>query len=54
MEKIDTNSMDLEWDQILCYLALGSRTPQNESEKIILKQIKDIEAKGNTVDIPFN
>ena len=48
------NSPDLEPEQVLLYLSLGSRTPQNEYEKRLLKQIKEIRAKGQSVEIPFN
>ncbi len=48
------NSMDLEYEQLMVYLAMGQRQPQNEKEEILLKQIREIEAKGNELDIPFN
>ena len=48
----DPNSPDLEYDQIMVYLNLGSRTPQNEKEERLLKQIREIEAKGHIVWIP--
>lgn len=54
MEKIDPNSPDLELEQIYVYLALGSRTPQNEDEKKLLKEIKRTKKQGYTVEIPFN
>jgi len=54
MEKTDPNSSDLEPEQIYVYLTLGSRTPQNEDEKKLLKEIKRIKKQGYTVDIPFN
>lgn len=54
MEKIDPNSPDLELEQIYVYLTLGSRTPQNEDEKKLLKEIKKINKQGYEVDIPFN
>lgn len=54
MEKIDPNSPDLELEQIYVYLTLGSRTPQNEDEKKLLKEIKRIKKQGYTVEIPFN
>lgn len=54
MEKFDYNSPDLEPEQIYVYLTLGSRTPQNEEEKKLLKEIKKIKREGYVVDIPFN
>jgi hypothetical protein len=53
MPRLDPNSPDLEYDQVIVYLGLGSRKPQNEKEKELLRQIKEIEAKGHIVDIPF-
>jgi len=53
MPRLDPNSPDLEYDQIIVYLGLGSRKPQNEKEEILLKQIREIEAKGHFVDVPF-
>lgn len=52
MEKIDYNSPDLESDQILVYLSLGFRKPQNEKEKNLLKQIREIQASGQRVEMP--
>lgn len=54
MDKIDPNSPDLDLEQIYVYLTLGSRTPQNEDEKKLLKEIKRIKKQGYTVEIPFN
>jgi len=54
MPRLDPNSKDLEPDQVLCYLILGSRKPQNDYERKLLKQIKEIKAKGLSVEIPFN
>ncbi len=48
------NSMDLEYEQIMVYLAMGRRKPQNEDEEELLRQIREIEGKGNELDIPFN
>ncbi|GAB1405988.1 MAG: hypothetical protein PHX54_11520 [Lentimicrobiaceae bacterium] len=50
----DYNSMSLDREEILLYLSLGKRTPQNESEKQMLKEIKEIHDRGLIVDIPFN
>ena len=50
----DYNSMSLDREEILLYLSLGKRTPQNESEEQMLKEIKEIRKRGQIVDIPFN
>jgi hypothetical protein len=48
------NDYKLPEDQrIIIDLALGAREPQNESERILLKEIKEIEAKGHMIDLPF-
>jgi len=54
MTQKDHNSMDLEPEQILVYLSLGYRTPQNDYESKLLKEIKAIHAKGQCVEIPGN
>jgi hypothetical protein len=54
VEKFHYNSPDLDLEQIYVYLTLGSRTPQNEDEKKLLKEIKRIKKQGYTVEIPFN
>jgi len=54
MEKFDYNSPDLDLEQIYVYLTLGSRTPQNEDEKELLREIKKIKKEGYGIDIPFN
>jgi len=46
--------MDLDPEQVLLYLSMGRRNPQNEYEERLLKQIREIEAKGGSVEIPFN
>ncbi len=50
----ECNSMDLEPDTIYAYLTLGCRTPQNDDEKELLKEIKQIRKEGYIVDIPSN
>jgi hypothetical protein len=54
MPKTNPNSNHLEHDQILCYLALGSRKPQNEKEERWLKSINDAKIMGYSVEIPAN
>jgi len=50
----DFNSPDLEPETVYAYLTLGSRTPQNDDERELLKEIKKIKKEGYTVDIPSN
>jgi hypothetical protein len=52
--KPDYNSMDLEYETIYAYLTLGWRTPQNDDERELLRDIKKIKKEGYTVDIPSN
>lgn len=46
------NSMERTLEEVTLYLSLGARTPQNEKEKKLLKEIKEIEKRGGTVYIP--
>ncbi len=48
------DSMDLDPEQVLLYLSMRKRNPQNEDEERLLKQIRAIESKGRSVEIPFN
>lgn len=41
-------------ERILLQLTLGQRKPQNQKEEDLLKEIKEIEAKGHSLDIPTN
>ncbi|WP_159039910.1 hypothetical protein [Christiangramia fulva] len=53
---INTNMKieELEGTQkIILELASGKRTPRNKKEQDLLKQIKEIEKKGNILDLPF-
>jgi hypothetical protein len=52
--KPDYNSMDLEYETIYAYLTLGWRTPQNDDERELLREIKKIKKEGYIVDIPSN
>jgi len=38
---------------IIIALSLGSRKPQNETENRVLAEIKEAEAKGMMLDLPF-
>ena len=49
----DPNGTDLEPDQVLVYLGLGSRKPQNDYERRLLKSIRAI-PPGQIEEIPFN
>ncbi len=48
------DSMDLDPEQVLLYLSMRKRNPQNESEEIMMMEIREIESKGRSVEIPFN
>ncbi len=48
------DSMDLDPEQVLLYLSMRKRNPQNEDEEILMKEIREIESKGRSVEIPFN
>jgi len=54
VDKTDYNSMDFEPEQIYALLTLGKRTPQNDDERELLAEIKQIKKEGYTVDIPSN
>lgn len=41
-------------ERILLHLSLGKRKPQNKYEENLLKEIKEIKAKGNSIEIPAN
>lgn len=41
-------------ERILLQLTLGQRKPQNQKEEDLLKEIKEIEKRGNSIDIPSN
>ncbi|MBR5166677.1 MAG: hypothetical protein IKW86_01260 [Salinivirgaceae bacterium] len=47
------NSDDLEVGVVALKLQSGERTPKNEEEREILKEIRELEAQGKIVDIPF-
>lgn len=48
------NSPDLDTYTIMLKLHSGSRTPQNEWERNLLEEIKEIEAKGELIDFTEN
>lgn len=41
-----------QWQRILIDLQNGSREPQNDFESQVLKEIKEIENAGATLDVP--
>ena len=45
------NDPDLDSDLIQCKLASGMRTPQNEFERELLKEIKEARAQGKVLEI---
>ncbi len=48
------NSPDLDDYTIMLKLHAGSRTPQNEWEESLLKEMKEIEARGELIDFSEN
>jgi hypothetical protein len=42
------------FEKIALDIALEKRKPENDSEKKLAEQIKSIEKKGHSVDIPSN
>jgi len=51
---IDYDSMDLDIEDIQVYLMSGKRSPQNPKERQLLKEIREIEAKGRVVEVLSN
>ena len=43
-----------ETERILLQLTLGQRKPQNKHEEDLLKEIKEIEKRGHSLNIPSN
>lgn len=50
----DPNSMELDPEQVYAYLTLVIRTPHNDYERELLKEINRIKRDGFMVDIPSN
>lgn len=48
------NSPDLDDYRIMLYLHAGSRTPQNDWERRLLKEMQEIEASGKQIDFSEN
>lgn len=48
------NSSDLDPDIVGVMLATGRRTPQNDYEKRLLAEIKQMKKDGVAIEFPFN
>ena len=48
------NSSDLDDYTVMLKLHAGIRTPQNDSERALLKEMQDIEARGGMIDFTEN
>lgn len=48
------NSQDLDTYEVMLYLHAGTRTPQNDFERHLLQEMKDIEARGGMIDFSEN
>lgn len=48
------NAPDLDLDIIGIMLTTGRRTPQNEWEESLLKEINQLKADGKGIEFPFN
>ena len=48
------NSPDLDTYTVMLYLHAGSRKPQNDFERLLLKEMQDIEARGEQIDFTEN
>lgn len=48
------NSPDLDDYTIMLKLHAGSRTPQNDYERALLKEMREIEERGGAIDFSEN
>lgn len=48
------NSPDLDTYEVMLYLHAGTRTPQNDFERHLLQEMKDIEVRGGMIDFSEN
>jgi len=48
------NSPDLDTYEVMLYLHAGTRTPQNDFERHLLQEMRDIEARGEMIDFSEN
>ncbi|OQB30266.1 MAG: hypothetical protein BWY08_01276 [Bacteroidetes bacterium ADurb.Bin174] len=46
------NAPDLDPDEVGVLLSLGRRTPQNDYEKRLLKEIKELKEKNIPIEFP--
>lgn len=54
IEVYENNDPNLDPDIIGVLLATGRRTPQNEKEERLLKDLNEMKAKGQAIEFPFN
>ena len=54
MTRYNVPPEELEPEQVYLYLTMGWREPQNEYEKRLLNDIREIRRKGYEVYIPHN
>ena len=48
------NSPDLDTYEVMLYLHAGTRIPQNDFERHLLQEMKDIESNGGMIDFSEN
>ena len=48
------NSPDLDSYRVMLYLHSGARTPQNDYERSLLREMQEIEATGKLIDFSEN
>ena len=48
------NSPDLDDYRVMLYLHAGTRKPQNDWERGLLKEMQEIEASGKQIDVSEN
>lgn len=54
IEVYENNDPNLDPDIIGVLLERGRRTPQNDHERSLLKEINELKAKGLAIEFPFN
>ncbi|WP_133583354.1 hypothetical protein [Sphingobacterium yanglingense] len=54
IEVYENNDPNLDPDIIGVLLERGQRTPQNDHERSLLKEINEMKAKGLSIEFPFN
>ena len=48
------NSPDLDTYEVMLYLHAGRRKPQNDFERSLLREMQEIEARGEMIDFSEN